>query len=154
MDEVTSVKAAERDERGRLLAPIPGSEKHQFTPITARIVQEKRWARARQAAANRITREAAAIDPTVSTWAEAWGLVAAKQYVALIDSEKPRGDDLYRIGQVMGALPTALETRAAEVAGPAAAVLALPAEAATVLIDLLRQVAERQVIDGEVRDAE
>jgi hypothetical protein len=118
---------------------------------------QNRWARARQQAAKYITREAAAIDPTINTWSEAWGLLAAKQYLALMDSEKPRGDDLYRIGQVMGALPTALEQRSME-AGPApatdadAAAMLAADIAARIIARLMQQ--QRGEAEGVVIDAE
>jgi len=142
----------ERDERGKMLAPLPGTQP--ITHATARSMAALRWEKARKSAANRIMREAASIDPTVSTWYEAWGILAAKQYLALMDSDKPRGDDLYRIGQVMGALPTSLEARAMEQQAPASAGQVVPADIARGLIELLRQLAGRDVVDGVVSDAE
>lgn len=41
------------------------------------------------------------MDITVSTGADAFGLVAAKQFAALMDSEKPRIADLEKLGQIM-----------------------------------------------------
>ena len=80
-----------------------------ITSATASDLAKRRWAKFRQAAARRVTGEAQAIDPTATTAAEAWGLAVAKQYVALLDSDKPRGDDLIRIGEAIGAVASARE---------------------------------------------
>jgi hypothetical protein len=90
-----------RDNNGRWLAPPPGSEQTRITTANARSMAEKRWEKARLAANRRIVEEAKSIDPTVSSAADAFGLVAAKQYTALMDSEKPRIADLEKLGQIM-----------------------------------------------------
>jgi len=46
-------------------------------------------------------REAAAIDPTIKTPADAYALLASKQYLALVDSDKPRIDELEKLGHMM-----------------------------------------------------
>ena len=151
MSDDNTQPVALRDERGRMLAPLPGTR-----PIThenARMLVEKRWANYRRAAVQRVTDEMRGFDPSIKGGADAWGMLVAKQAVALMDSDKPRGDDLYRIGQVMGALPTSLEARAAEAASASQTVnVQLPPEAAVLLVDLLRELAGRQVIDAEVSD--
>jgi hypothetical protein len=97
MSEDTQI--ALRDERGRMLAPLPG--KHTITSADASILARRRWEKYRQAAVKRIVGEAQSIDPTVQTPADAYGLVASKQYTALMDSEKPRIADLEKLGQLM-----------------------------------------------------
>jgi hypothetical protein len=89
-------------------APITHANAHEF----AQKGNQVRWNRARQAAQSRILAEAAAADPTVTHWSDAWGVVVAKQYAALVEEDKVRGDDLHRIGQAMGALPLAGELQA------------------------------------------
>lgn len=95
-----------RDDRGRFVKGAEAQGKPIKSSADARTMAQKRWAKARLAAADRVTREAAAIDPSVNTWADAWGLVTAKQYTALMDSDKPRGDDLLAIGRAIGAMPS------------------------------------------------
>lgn len=94
-----------RDDKGRFIkgTRAPGTIN---SSASARNLAQKRWAKARKAAADRVVREAASIDPTVNTWADAWGLVTARQYSALMDSDKPRGDDLLAIGKAIGAMPS------------------------------------------------
>jgi len=158
MDELTGTQGeAIRDKRGRLLAPIPGSEKHQFTPETARTAQLKRWENYRRAAVARTVEEARGIDPNIAGGAGAWGLLVAKQYLALMDSAKPRGDDLYRIGQVLGAVPTAHEARALEHAASQDPGPALAVELVSLLRDIVVRLVElpapADVVDGEATDA-
>lgn len=102
-----------RDVHGRLVKQLPGSV--EFTSANARQMQAKsveaRRNRAMRSAQNRVAREAASIDPTVDSWYDAWGLAVSKQYTTLLDSDKPRGDDLLRIGQALGAVPLAGELR-------------------------------------------
>jgi hypothetical protein len=97
-----------RDERGRMIAPLPG--KHTITKADASILARKRWDKYRQEAVKRITGEAQSIDPTVTTGAAAFGLVAAKQYTALMDSDKPAIDQLEKLGRIMTGL-TGAEAR-------------------------------------------
>lgn len=123
-----------RGKGGRFL---PGTRSP--APITnanARELQQKRWNAYRKAAAKGITKEAMSIDPSVKTPADAWSLVAAKQYSALMDSDKPRGDDLHRLGQVIGALPLAGEIQAQQ-AGQAGVTVSVSADTARDLISKL-----------------
>lgn len=88
-----------RGEGGRF---AKGTKTH--APITkenAHLLARKRWEKFRQTAASRIVREAAAIDPTIATPADAYGLLAAKQYTALLDYDKPRIDELVDMGILM-----------------------------------------------------
>ena len=88
-----------RDERGRMIVPLPG--KHTITKADASTLAKKRWEKYRQAAVKRIVGEAQSIDPDVQTPADAFGLVAAKQYTTLMDSDKPRIADLEKLGNIM-----------------------------------------------------
>ena len=48
-------------------------------------------------------REAASLDPTVQTPADAWGVLNARLFTEQMD--KPRGDDVAQLGRNIGALP-------------------------------------------------
>jgi hypothetical protein len=67
----------------------------------ARALAAKRHEAYRRAAVRRIVGEAESIDPSVSTGADAYALVASRQYVALMDHDKPRIEDLERLGALM-----------------------------------------------------
>lgn len=86
---------------GKWLEPPPKSIEHRFTTANARTMAEKRWAKFRQSANSRILREAVAIDPTIKTPADAYGLLASKQFVALLDYDKPRIDELEKMAKLM-----------------------------------------------------
>ena len=93
---------------------IPGKNGGTLIPITSATAADlarRRWAKFRQAAARRVTGEAVEIDPTATSAPEAWGLAVARQYKLLLNSDKPRGDDLIRIGQAIGSMPMAHEMR-------------------------------------------
>src|SRR5688572_14074895 len=92
-------QVALRDSKGRMLKPLPGS--HVITKADASSLARKRWEKYRQAAVRRIVGEAQSIDPDVQTPADAFGLVAAKQYTTLMDSDKPKIADLEKLGQIM-----------------------------------------------------
>jgi len=93
-----------------------------LTSVKAREAVAKRWENYRRKAAKGIMREAMAIDPSVQTPADAYALVVGRQYVALMDSDKPKLDDVYRLGQIVGALPTAHD-RQQDTAGQAAQIV-------------------------------
>ena len=98
-NDTQETQPALRDKRGRMLAPLPGEKP--FTSVTARTAVQRRWEKFRLASNNRITREAASIDPTVKTPADAFALVATKQYTTLMDSDKPKIADLEKLGNIM-----------------------------------------------------
>ena len=77
-----------------------------ITSANARTLAEKRWAKHRLEAASRVMREAASIDPTVTTPAAAWGVLVARTYQQIMDSDRPRGDDMIAVGKAMGAMPS------------------------------------------------
>jgi hypothetical protein len=62
---------------------------------------QKRWEKYRQAAVRQIVGEAQSIDPSIQTPADAFGLVAAKQFTALMDTDRPKIADLEKLGQIM-----------------------------------------------------
>ena len=84
-----------------------------------------RWENYRRSAVKRITGEARSVDMTVSTGADAFGLVAAKQFSALMDSDKPKLDDLERLYKMMTGVTVANSQREDALA-PAGAISAAP----------------------------
>ena len=89
-----------RDERGRFLT-VPVGAAPPITSDNAHEMIRKRTEKYRLAALRRIVSEASSIDPTVSTSADAFGLVAAKQFTALMDSDKPVIDQLDKLRRIM-----------------------------------------------------
>ncbi len=77
----------------------------------ARSMTNKRWEEWRKNAGSAILKEVQAIDPTIQTEQEAWGYLVAKQFITFLDAEKPRGDDLVKFGQVLGAMPTIADVK-------------------------------------------
>lgn len=73
-----------------------------------------RWDKWRKANASAILKEAQAIDPNIKTEQEALAMAAGKTFLAILDSEKPRGDDLVKLSQLAGAYPTIADGRAQE----------------------------------------
>lgn len=100
-----------RNERGKF-APGTQSKAGIKSSADARNLAQKRWDKYRAATAKGIVAEAIAIDPSANTPEAAMALVAGKQYVALMDSDKPKVDDLYRMYQIVGGLPLAGELQA------------------------------------------
>ena len=123
-----------------------GNKLTPFTHATSRIAAQKRWDKYRQQAAKRVLGEIASIAPDVQTPADAWGVLVARTATAIMDSDRPRGDDMMRVGQAMGALPLAHEREQAQ--AQAGATLTLSPDIARALVDQL--VAGRQVIEGQV----
>ncbi len=132
-----------RDERGRMLANLPGTQK--ITPETALAHARKRAENYRRAAVRRIVGEAAAVDPSISTGADAFAIVAARQWAALMDYEKPRIEDLQRMRDLM----TGADDKRKDEDGQTVTHIH-QMDAATVA--LLEQIAraQSQVVDGEV----
>lgn len=128
-----------------------------ITPENANALQRKRWEKFRQASNSRIIREAAAIDPSVRTPADAYGLLVSKQFVALMDYDKPRVDELEKMGEIMAGGP--MHSKQADADGDTAAAVAnasaQTAEAiARIMADVLR-LHERQdadIVEGKVND--
>jgi hypothetical protein len=99
--------AVEQRDSGRIVRGpdgrfLPGTRPGNIiTPANARELAAKRHEAYRRAAVRRIVGEAESIDPSVSTGADAYALVASRQYVALMDHDKPRIEDLERLGALM-----------------------------------------------------
>ena len=89
----------QRDAKGRMLAQLPGAKP--FTKTNAREMANRRWEAIRKETVKRITEDISAIDAGVKTPAEAFAFVASKQVMALVDSEKPRIDQLVKLGLLM-----------------------------------------------------
>lgn len=95
---------AQRDAvTGRIVAKGPDAAAT-ITAGNAKELAARRWEKYRRTAASKVMQEAAAIDPSVKTPAEAWGLLVARLFQQIMDSEKPRGEDIRRLGQFIGAL--------------------------------------------------
>ena len=129
-----------RDERGRMLAPLPGVKP--FTNANAGNMARKRWEKYRQQAVKRITDEIAQVEPGVSTGAAAFGVIAARQALALMDSKKPKLSDLEKLGQIMTGMTTENSQREN---APAPGVVVLPPAALIELVELLEQRNQRVV---------
>lgn len=89
-----------RDEQGKWLTRPEGSAPL-ITSATARTMALKRWENFRRNSNKRIVAEAASIDPAVSSPADAYGLLMAKQFTALMDSDKPVVDQAEKLGKFM-----------------------------------------------------
>ena len=99
--EETQTRTDIRDSNGRWLAPPPGSEKTRITTDNARLMVQKRVEKYRRAAVKKIVEEAQSIDPSVSVAADAFGLLAAKQFTTIMDSDKPVMSDVERLHKLM-----------------------------------------------------
>lgn len=142
-----------RNEKGQWVKPPPSPAP--FTQANARSMAQKRWDKARKAAASRVLLEAQAIDPTVKDEYDAHGLMVAKQYVAVLDSDKPRADDAEKIAQLMGTAPRAVELRT-EQAGPAAGTATEAVIAMTKLVEAIERVvsgADNNISQADMVDA-
>jgi len=133
---------------GKFQKGVSASPEHKITSDNARVLASARWEKYRQAAVQRVIEEGRGIDPNVQGGADAWALLVSKQYIALMDSDKPRGDDLKAIGQVIGAMPMSHEV-AQEQAGQAVT-LSLSSAGLDRLVSLLGMIPIRQdIIDAD-----
>lgn len=89
-----------RDEKGRILAPLPGGAPP-ITPANARTLALKRWEKYRKNAVQKVTGIIAEVDPSVSTGAEAYAVILAKHAKLLHDSKQPKIYDVEKLGQLM-----------------------------------------------------
>ena len=110
-----------------------------LTSASASEASRKRWDKYRKASAKGILKEAQAIDPSVQTPADAYALVVGKQYITLLDAEKPSMKDVHYLGQIIGALPTAHDKQ--DTSGGVSAVVHTIDPA---VMSLLAQIAEQQ----------
>lgn len=126
MDEITQTKPRTKvlkngavydlDKKHIVKAPTNTPERQ----AQASTLAKTRWENYRRAAVKRIMGEAKSIDMTVSTGADAFGLVASKQFIALMDSDKPKLDDLERLYKMMTGAVAANAQRADEPPPPGA----------------------------------
>jgi hypothetical protein len=80
---------------------VPPKSPAPITHANARMMAQKRWEKYRRAAVKRIVGEAQSVDLEVSTGADAFALAAAKQFTALLDSDKPVLGQLKELGALM-----------------------------------------------------
>lgn len=135
-----------RNERGHWLAMHPNSRP--ITSETARTMAQIRHEKARERVRARVMEEIHSIAPSVTTPEDAYAEIVAMQSLTLLDSQKPRFDDVEKLGQIMGTMPT----RGAEAQQPA--------DLLNGIADILRELASfaravpPEVVDGTVSDAE
>lgn len=149
MDQEPQV--AQRDARGRMLAPLPGGAPP-ITPDTARDMVRRRVEKYRIAAVKTITGEIAReIDPSVSTGAQAFGVIVAKQARALAQSKDPNFDQVEKLRRLMTA-DTSSESRRENGAPPGA--ITVDPSALMELVRMIEQdkraaIDQASAIDGE-----
>lgn len=100
-------------------------------------MSNKRWESMRRKSNSRIVREAAAIDPTVKDPSDAFALLMSKQYVTLMDSDKPRIDHVERLGYIMAGKDKANSQR--ENGAPPPGVVSAQPAALLELVELIEQ---------------
>jgi hypothetical protein len=113
---------------------------------------QRRKEKYRRAMVTRIMGEAVSIDNTVQTPADAYGLVAAKQYLTLMDSEKPKMSDLQKLGEMMTGASRedsqrSHEPNPGEIRIQPSALIEL---AAQIEAEQARRLAAARAVDGEV----
>jgi hypothetical protein len=143
-----------RNERGQMLVKLE-SPAAEITPANARSLAQKRWEAHTERVRQRVTEELAATFPGVTTPEDAYAEVVAAQTMTLVGSEHPRFDDVDKLGQIMGARPTAAEQRQTQEAASASSSLAalvaqLIEQQATVTIS----VTGRDTVEGRVLEDE
>ena len=137
---------------GHIIKPPPAA---MLTSEKSNLLLRKRWDNYRREAVKRIVGEAASIDPSVSTGAGAFGLVAAKQYVALMDYDKPRIDDLEKLQQLMTGEKSVAPTQqnekifSGEIAASASALMELARRIET---EIEERVARERAIDIRIEN--
>ena len=132
-----------RDSNGRFqkgtVSPKP------ITHDNAREMLEKRAQKAAQRSRQRIVREAAAIDPDVRDIFDAHALMLARQYIAILDSDKPRMDDAEKLAQMLG-------TAERKGAATAATMTVQAGEDDVIMLVMRRRLQAEDVIEGEVAE--
>ncbi len=146
-NELQETAVLVRDDKGRFVTGTKGTNTIK-SGVDGRMMAQKRWDKARKAAASRIMQEAQAIDPTVKDEYDAHGLMYAMQFVKLADADKPNVDDAEKIAQAMGTAPRNAELRQAQ----ATAALPMPQGDDLVMIIMRRRLEAGSVIDGDVID--
>jgi len=110
----------------------------------------KRWEKYRESAASAMLKTVQALEPSIKTEQDAWGYVTGKQFETLINSSKPRGDDLVKFGQVVGSLPTAAEAKPQPIESEEDSKVTTALKGLIEAITKKIEEAEREVIEGEV----
>lgn len=132
-----------RNERGHWLAAHPAG--HTITQADARELRDKGYRMAQEAIREAVMREIEGIaDIPVNTPESAYAFVVGKQTIALIDSDKPRFDDVERLGQLMGTVERPRDRQQTQQAG-----LPIPQGDDLVMIVMRRRL-DAGVVDGEV----
>lgn len=154
MDETWTNKKGEIVPRYRTLsngAIFDNSLNHivAATKEHAATMVKKRWDSYRDAAAKGILKEAMSIDPSVRTNADAWALLISKQYTAFLDEQHVKGDDLIKIGQILGAMPRPDETQRQPAEDPETVIHTLDPS----VVMLLQQIADAQRQDADIIEA-
>jgi len=125
-----------------------------ITSANARSMAQKRWRKAEQKAGAALLAEVQSIAPSVTTPTGAYAFVVAKQAIALIDSDKPRFDDVQTLGQIIGLVPRSAQLRDGDQAPHAGITLTLDAgalDAVRMLLDAVSR-AQHDIVDGTVHD--
>lgn len=122
-----------------------------ITPSEGREMANIRWEKYRKATASRVLKEAQSIDPDVKSEEDAWALLVSRVYQQIMDSEKPRGDDLEKVGKAMGAMPNITDVKQAPEVADNSEVLAYLREiAAFVANEMSREIVEGKVIETDI----
>lgn len=135
---------------------IPGANgRGTLTPYDstrAREAAHKRWEKYRRDAADAVAKEAGSIMPGSSTPGAAWGILNARLYQQIMDSDKPRGGDVEILGRNIGALPRLTDAGTAQPQS-VTNVLAISDTAARALADALARI-QTQTIDAHIETEE
>lgn len=119
---------------------IPGANgRGVLTPYDsarAREAAAKRWDKYRRDAADAVAKEAGSIMPGSSTPGAAWGVLNARLFQQIMDSDKPRGGDVEILGRNIGALPRLNDVQG-QGQGNTTNILAISDTAARALADAL-----------------
>jgi hypothetical protein len=142
---------AERGPGGRFLTKPKGIEQYAITKENAAEMAKRRWEKYREAAADAVVEEMGAILPGISTPEQAWGVLNARLASQIMDSNKPRGDDLMQLGRNMGAIPNAHERSEMENQSAPVGLASAVSELAAILRAAIAP-EQREIIDGKVSE--
>ena len=142
---------AERGPGGRFLTKPKGIEQHAITKENAAEMAKRRWQKYREAAADAVVEEMGSVVPGITTPEQAWGVLNARLAAQIMDSDKPRGDDLMQLGRNMGAIPNAHERTEMENQPGTSGLTAAVGELAAILRSAIAP-KDEDVIDGEATE--
>lgn len=120
----------------------------------ARAMVKARTEKYRRAMVERIMGEATSIDPTVQTPADAYGLLAAKQWQTLMDSEKPAIDQLDKLRRMMTGETGVESQRDHEPATPPNGTIAASVDTLLALVQQIEEHKRAAVDKARALDAE